>query len=326
MLIKNKTVFVYDIECFPNLFTVAIKNTESGVAKCFELSSRKNDILEICKIFQNKKIIFCGYNVIHYDAVLIHYILTNINDLVNQHVLDTCYILKKVSDELIEIKDWKFSSYSKYKYMNLFESLDLLTMMFSNKLRVGLKELQVTMQYPNVQEYDGDFNSYVPENEIDNAILYNLNDINSTEELLNRLKKDIDLRLSIEEEYGINALNKDGVNLGMEILKHRYLEETGLSWKDIRDLRSPCNKVCLNDIIFPFIEFKTKVLQDLLVDLKEQCIDPNDNSFERKFIIGGVAHTYSLGGIHSINKPEMFEPKENQLLIDVDVALIYWRN
>jgi len=113
--------------------------------------------------------------------------------------------------------------------MSEFDTLDLLTMMFSNKLRVGLKELQVTMQYPNVQEYDGDFNEYIPEKEIDNAISYCFNDNNSTEELLNRLQKDIELRLSIEKEYGIKALNKDGVNLGMEILKQRYLEETGLS-------------------------------------------------------------------------------------------------
>lgn len=102
-------------------------------------------------------------------------------------------------------------------------------MMFSNKLRVGLKELQVTMQYPNVQEYEGDFDQFLPENEIDNVLTYNLNDVDSTLELLNRCKKDIDLRLSIEDEYGIKALSKDGVNLGMEILKQRYLAETGLT-------------------------------------------------------------------------------------------------
>lgn len=158
MQINGKTVFVYDIECFPNLFIVSIKNTESGISKTLELSCRKNDILEICKLFKHKKIIFCGYNNLHYDNLLIHYVLANLNELIEKHVLDICYILKKISDEIIEAKDLKFSTYSKYKYMNEFESLDLLTMMFSNKLRVGLKELQVTMQYPNVQEYDGDFN------------------------------------------------------------------------------------------------------------------------------------------------------------------------
>lgn len=101
-------------------------------------------------------------------------------------------------------------------------------MMFSSKLRVGLKEMQVTMQYHNVQEYDGDFNLPCPQRDFDLVHQYNGNDTDSTCELLNRLKDDIDLRLSIENEYGINVLNKDGVNIGMEIIKTRYLQETGL--------------------------------------------------------------------------------------------------
>lgn len=196
-------------------------------------------------------------------------------------------------------------------------------MMFSSKLRVGLKEMQVTMGYHNVREYEGDFNSPVPVSEIDNVISYNINDIESTEELLNRCKADIDLRLGIESRYGINALNKDGVNLGMEIIKTRYLEKTGLSWRDIKDLRSPCDYLCLKDIIFDFIRFEKPELKELLEDLKSQCINPNDNSFERKFIVGGLLHTFGLGGLHSVNKPEIFEPDPDMILRDEDVTSLY---
>lgn len=111
----------------------------------------------------------------------------------------------------------------------MFKTLDLLTLMFSSKLRVGLKELQVTMNFPNVKEFEGDFNANVKLSDIQNVKFYNYNDIDSTDELLTRLQKDIDLRLAIEDEYKIDALNKDGVNLGMEIIKQRYLAETGLS-------------------------------------------------------------------------------------------------
>lgn len=38
MFIKSKTVFVYDIEVFPNFFSCAIKNTESKNKKVFEIS------------------------------------------------------------------------------------------------------------------------------------------------------------------------------------------------------------------------------------------------------------------------------------------------
>ena len=101
--------------------------------------------------------------------------------------------------------------------------------MFSNKLRVGLKELQVTMEYPNVQEFDGDFRKSLSTSRIDDCLVYNRNDVESSCVLLERLQKDIELRLAIEDTYHISALNKDGVNLGMEIIKQRYLAETGLT-------------------------------------------------------------------------------------------------
>lgn len=323
MIIRGKTAFVYDIEVFPNVFTCTVKNSESLQHKCYEISSRRNDLTEICKLFLNKRIIFVGYNNLHYDNPVIAFLLMNYQDLSGLFASEICWKIKEISDTIINSTDGKFDAWSKYKYANLFESLDLLAMMFSNKLRVGLKELQVTMQYHNVQEYEGDFDQFLPESEIDKVLEYNINDVDSTFELLNRCTKDIELRLSIEDEYGIKALSKDGVNLGMEILKQRYLAETGLTWSDIKDLRSPCDYLCLNEIIFPFINFKTKVLQDLLIDLKKQCIDPNDNSFERKFLLGNTAHTFGMGGIHSVNTPEYFEPDEDHLLIDADVASMY---
>ena len=89
--------------------------------------------------------------------------------------------------------------------------------------------MEVTLEYPNVLQYDGDFNQFCPIEDIDKVIYYNQVDVGATEALLNRCQKDIELRLNIEQEYSIKALNKDGVNLGMEILKQRYLAETGLT-------------------------------------------------------------------------------------------------
>lgn len=321
MFIKGKTVFVYDIEVFPNLFTVTVKNTESKNLRSFQISIWQNDLAEIVKLFLNKGIWWCGFNDLHYDDPIINALIMNFTTLISKPVEDTLQFIKDLSDEIIMSRDNNFSSWSKYKYAHLFPSLDLLAMRFSQKLRVGLKEMQVTMQYENVEEYEGDFDKPVTPSQIPTILEYNANDVNSTEELLNRSIKDIELRLAVEEEFGISALNKDGVNLGMEIIKTKYLEATGLQWRDIKDLRSPCDWLCFGDIIFDYIKFKTPELQKLLSDLKQHCADPNDNSFERKFFLGGVEHTFGMGGLHSVNKPEAFEPDDSIVLYDDDVAL-----
>lgn len=326
MIIRGKVVFIYDIEVFPNLFILTAKNTESGARRVFEISDRRNDLPQIRALFKSKSVLYGGFNVIHYDNPLVSFLLIHYDELIRLPVWEICKKIKDLSDEIVNSKDGQFSSWSRYKYANLFPTLDLLTMLWSSKLRVGLKELQVTMGYHNVEEYSGDFNSYVRNDQIDEVISYCFNDIESTTELLNRCVKDIELRLAIEDEYKIKALNKDGVNLGMEIIKCRYLAETGLAWNDIKDLRSPCEYLCLNDIIFDFIEFKTPVLQNLLKDLKEQCINPNDNTFERQFYLGETKHTFGMGGIHSVNIPEIIIPENDELLGDFDVTLAHWRN
>lgn len=109
----------------------------------------------------------------------------------------------------------------------------------------------------------------------------------------------------------------------MEILKQRYLAETGLSWDQIKDLRTQPKQIVFKDIIFPFIKFKNPDLQKLLEELKEQVLTPGDNSFERKFIIGGLLHTFGVGGLHSVNKPEGFEPEEGYILADSDATSLY---
>lgn len=321
MLIRNNVCFVYDVEVFPNFFSVTIKNTESGNYKQYEIGERRNDLPDIAKLFLHKGIIFCGYNVIHYDNPIISYLLLNYKKLVLKPVWEVTAEIKTFSDKIITSET--SASWSQYKYANLFLTLDLLTMKWSQKLRPSLKALQVTMEYQNVEEYSGNFEKPLPRSEIENVLLYNKNDVDSTEELLNRSKKDIELRLAIEDEYHISALNKDGVNLGMEIIKTRYLQATNKQWFQIKDLRSPCEYLCFGDIIFDYIKFKTPELQKLLEDLKQHCANPNDNSFERHFLLGGVEHTFGMGGLHSVNTPERFEPDENTLLLDDDVSSLY---
>jgi hypothetical protein len=237
--------------------------------------------------------------------------------------LSVCKSLYNLSNEIIRSTDSNFTSWSKWKYKIYFETLDLLTMLYSQKLRVGLKEMQVTMQFKCVQEYDGDFQSWLPASEIPNMIKYNINDVDSTEELLNRCKEEIDLRLAIEDEYGVKVLNKDGVNIGMKIITQKYLEKTGQTWNQIKDLRSPCDMIDLSKVILPIVKFNTPILKELLAEMKQQVVSPGRKGYEKHFVLDELEYCVGVGGIHSVNKPEEIKPNENQILSDIDVQSLY---
>ena len=321
MIIYNKVVFVYDVEVFPNLFTCTLLNTNSNKIGTYEISNRKNDLGKIISTFLNKGIIFCGYNNKYYDDPIINYIILNQQILLQKPVWDITKDIKTLSNEIIESGD-KFDSWSTYKHAHCFPSFDLLRMMFSKKLRCGLKELQVTMQYPNVQEYDGDFNRNVQDSEIDNIISYNINDVNSTNQLLLLNQKNIDLRIGIHNEYGINAMSMDGVGIGNEILKTKYLQATNKKWSEVKELRSPCNIVDLNEIILPKISFETEILQNLLNEIKTLRINLN-KKWNKQFYFHNSLISMGLGGLHNLSKPEIIIPNDDECLLDIDAASLY---
>lgn len=341
MIIRGKIVYVYDIEVFQNIFHCSVKNTETNDIYKFEISERKNQLRELVKFFKQvdkyitwgdyyttninipTNIIFCGYNNLHYDNPIINYIIEYEDKLMQYNIPTICSSIFNLSKTITASSEDNIDAWKHWKYQIWFDTFDILTMLYSNKLRVGLKEIQVTMQYPNVQEFVCDWTKPLPLEDFDSMIDYNINDIESASELLNRCKKDVDLRIAIEDEYGVRVLSKDGVNIGMKILTQKYLEKTGLTWWDIKDLRSPMSVIPLKDVILPFIKYDSPILQRVLEDMKNQIVSPGRKGYENKFVFNNLRYSVGVGGIHSVNSPEIIIPKEDEMLIDIDVASLY---
>lgn len=341
MIIRGKIVYVYDIEVFQNIFHCSVKNTETNDIYKFEISERKNQLRELVKFFKQvdkyitwgdyyttninipANVIFCGYNNLHYDNPIINYIIEYEDKLMQYNIPTICSSIFNLSKTITASSEDNIDAWKHWKYQIWFDTFDILTMLYSNKLRVGLKEIQVTMQYPNVQEFVCDWTKPLPLEDFDSMIDYNINDIESTSELLNRCKKDVDLRIAIEDEYGVRVLSKDGVNIGMKILTQKYLEKTGLTWWDIKDLRSPMSVIPLKDVILPFIKYDSPILQKVLEDMKNQIVSPGRKGYENKFVFNNLRYSVGVGGIHSVNSPEIIIPRDDEMLIDIDVASLY---
>ena len=321
---------IYDIEVFPNTFHCVLLNTDNEELYKFEISERKNQIRELVQFFTNPKYLLCGYNNKHYDDVVINYIIDYIDIMLCKSIYDVTLSLFNLSQTIINLEDGNISKIKRWKYANYFESMDLLTMMFSSKLRVGLKSMQITMQYQNVQEYSGDFGSFLPKDKIDEMISYNINDVKSTYSLFNYLVKngDIDLRLFIEQEYGFNALSMDSVKFGETLIAKKVCEELHINKRQLEQMRSPMDNIPLKDVILPFIRYKNPKFQEAVEDMKKQVVSsknkkPGEKNYENKFVVSGVRYSIGVGGIHSLNEPRIYVPKEDEYLGHLDVASMY---
>ena len=324
MEIRNEDVVVYDIEIFPNVFHCCCKDTEQDKIYKFEISERKNQLEEMIKFFLRPKIILCGYNNHHYDDVIMNYIIYYQNTLAGLPYWKVCQSLFNLSQYIVKDEEGSRERLKTWKYAKYFHSMDLLTMQFSQKLRVGLKTMQITMHYKNVFEYDGDFTQHLPVNEIDHMIDYNINDVESTTTLLYKLKDQIDLRLFIEQEHGIDCLSMDSVKMAETFLLEQYSKRSGIPKNVIKEMRSPMDYIPLKDVILPFIKYKNPKLQAVLEDMKKQIVYSKERkSYENKFVISNVVYSVGVGGIHSIHTPKIFLPKDDEYIGHSDVASMY---
>lgn len=324
MKVKDKTCIVFDIEVLKNIFTCTCKNTDTGITNTFEISSRKVDIEELYNYFK-QDCYFVGYNNHHYDNPVLNYLFYLFTKDYFEY-FSTRQITESVfrMSQIVIDKNSDFELWKEYKYAKNFLSIDLLTMLYSKALRVSLKEMQVTMQYKNVEEFIVDWHQDLPEKDMDRLISYNINDVESTEELLYRCKNDLELRVSIEDEYGITCLSLDGVNTGMKILEQEYIKHTGISKQVLEQLRSPCDQIDLEKVIFPWISFNTPILKDLLNNMKQlHNVSPGRKGYENTFVFGGMKVTVGVGGIHGDCGIEIIKPSEDEILLDSDVSSLY---
>lgn len=324
MKIKDKTCIVFDIEVLKNIFTCTCKNTETGVIKVFEISSRKVDIQDLLDYF-TQGCYFVGYNNHHYDNPVLNYIFS----LYRKRYFEF-FSTREITESIFRMsqividKNSNFELWKEYKYTKNFLSIDLLTMLFSKALRVSLKEMQVTMQYKNVEEFVVDWKQDLPEKDMDRLISYNINDVESTEELLYRCEKLLDIRVETERDFGLPCLSLDRVNLGDKLLQLKVMQKSGFTRDQLENMKSPMDRIDLEKVIFPFIKFNTPVLQKALQDMKNQHnVSPGRKGYINTFIFGGMEVTIGVGGIHGDNGCCSIKCNEDELLLDSDVNSLY---
>lgn len=324
MKIKGKTCIVFDIEVLKNVFTCTCKNTDTKQITVFEISPRRVDIQGLVTFFY-EDYYFVGYNNIHYDNPILNYIIM----LYNKHYFNS-YSTRELTEsvfrmsQLVIDKNSDFDLWKEYKYARNFLSIDLLTMLYSKALRVSLKEMQVTMQYKNVEEFVVDWHQDLPEKDIDRLISYNINDVESTEELLYRCKDLLELRIETEKDFGLPCLSLDRVNLGDRLLQLKVMEKTGLNKKQLENMKSPADYVDLEKVIFPWIKFESPILQKKLTDMKNQYnVSPGRKGYINTFMFGEMKVTIGVGGIHGDNGTCIIKPNEDELLLDSDVNSLY---
>ena len=324
---ENRNVWVYDIETLASCFTYTAHNIDTNETVQYVIHKDRNDCKELLKHLKKCKGQI-GFNNVNFDYPVIHKLMTTRSYKVKNNpyeIIDGLYL--KAQQIIQEQVQDQFHNVTAIKQAEiLIPQLDLFKLWhYNNKARrTSLKSLEISMNYPNVMEMPIDHTrTDIDAVEIAGILAYNLNDVMATYEFYKKSLPKIELRKSLTTTYNIPCLNWSDSKIGEQLILKLYCDKTGSDVREVKQMRSDRLKIALNDVILPYITFKSVEFNELLDKFKNRVINNTKGAFAESVIYKGFKYDYGTGGIHGCIKPGVYEANDDYTIIDADVGSLY---
>ena len=309
-------IYIYDIETYVNFFCVTFKRVDDHrVMKCV-IYKQTNDLDKLYNFLDNNKNKWLvGYNSKYFDNPILNYIYKNYDIF---SILNSDILTENIYNFALSIIN---NNPTEYKYQLPFNSIDLMRV--GNVEKKSLKLVAVNLNWPLIQDLPFKVDKIIQDNEIDEIIKYNLNDVEITEKLYHKLKKDIDVRWEISQKYNLNLMSESDSGMANRLMEKMYSDISGIPIKDLKEMRTERKIIHYENIIFDDIYFHSPILKDFLQEIKSQTWYKSQPYFNKSIIYNGVKYKLGIGGIHSDDKPGLFEETSEHRIIDCDITSMY---
>jgi hypothetical protein len=329
-------ILVYDIETLVEMFFIYVFVPDIDAHYEFEVSASKNELDAFIKFSEeHAEHYWTGYNNLRFDSQVVEWILRNYENWHEKSSLEICALIAQKAADVIH--DANFDVFPEYRESDLsFKQIDLFKINhFDNKNRmVSLKRLQFEMDYENIEEMPVHHTKvnmtptdrFVTRTYCKNDVMatyefYKIT-IGNTEHPLYKGNNQIELRQDIEQEFNIPCLNYSDSKIGDEMIKKYYCQEKNISYKELPKKGFFRKDVVVNKCIAQYVTFQTNELKTFLSRIKKLKLGMQDDFKEEIHFYGNV-YSFMKGGIHTENKPEIFEANDEYEIIDWDVSSYY---
>lgn len=319
-LLDDKLFIDYDIETFLRIFCVVFKYKDRYLI--FEISSRKNDIVEMLQFMKNgikSGWYFVGFNNVRFDGQIMQWILEeNRTNITSEEI-------HAFAQEVIEKANQKqFPPYPEYKLD--MKQVDLyLQNHYNNMARAtSLKWLEFSMNWGKVQDLPYKHDQELSVDTFDPIIEYCKNDVDATSEFRSKCKKLLELRFSQHEANPkLNLLNKSDSSVGEALFLDLMSEKLGVKKSILKKKQTHHRQIHLKDVILPYVKFETPEFNSVLEYFKNVTVTSDEPNFKHIVPYQGIDYVYGVGGLHASLSNEIVEEDEDHIIVDLDVSSYY---
>jgi len=306
----SKRIWIYDLETL-NIFTATFIDRDSDEIRTFVLSNTRNNIALLFKFLNDEVKGLIGYNCITFDAQILEFLYRNPRATAEQIRIYANIITDNDNPKRPDVAEWKL----RIPHLDLFRALSLSV----KAKRTSLKWTEFMMDLDNIEDMPSQGEG---DNWEEKVLSYNLNDVIATKELYNRHKKDIELRITLTQREKINLMNSTEPDMSKKIFSKYLSRAMEIPESDLRTMSTNRLLVPVKDIILPYIEFKSNILNLVKKEFQKLELYENDKpEFNIKF--GGIDIVYALGGIHGSLSSNIVQSDDKYIIKSCDVASFY---
>lgn len=316
--ILRKPKVVFDIECNPNISHVGFKSLENGKVIQIETpmgedeSLSTEDITKLRKIMTSYTVI--GFNSSKYDIPMIKGMLKGKSNIELFNM--SCKLIQGNMQPWLADKEFDLG-FLKCTHIDLFEP--------SPGVNISLKKYGARLHSQKIQDLPYDYDKALTKEEHELNKLYNINDLNTTIDLYEAVKGEIDIRYTMSDNYKMDLMSKGGPQIAEAIIIH----ELGKKGVTIEKFKPPKNYI-IKYTPPECLSFKNQELNDILNNiLDEDFVLSKGKVVLPKWlqkpikINGKFLVQMGIGGLHSKEKSIVVVSDENYVIKNCDVASYY---
>lgn len=287
---------VYDIETYPNAFTVCmlIPSLEQEGERRYVVSPWRNDWFELRRdlwkigtsVTNGNPWHMVGFNNLFFDYPVLHHVYHECaRNADAREVYHTAY------NKAQEIIDTPFGA-DRWKHViwesdSIAPQIDLFRVHhFDNMARAtSLKKLEFAMRSKTLVDLPYDPTKPLREEaNVDRLVEYNMHDVRETMKFLEHSAEAIEFRELMTEQYGRSFMNDNDTKIGKQTfvvaLEKRDVECFAYDENNKRKPRqTPRNTIDLSECILPFIKFRTPELRAVADWINGQLIKETKGVF-----------------------------------------------
>jgi hypothetical protein len=319
--------YVFDIETYPNVFTLAVEHAEAPLHWMFEISDLRNDsrqIVEFLQFLKETDSRMVGFNNLGFDYPVIHTLIR-----MGQSDANTLY------QKAMAIINSQDEDSSKWMHMvkpsdQFVQQIDLFKIHhFDNRARsTSLKVLEFNMRSDSIEDLPFPVGTVLTREQIEVLKSYNKHDVAQTKAFYHHTLDMIHFREELTRKYARDFMNHNDTKIGKDYFTMK-LEEAGVACYDFgpkgrtpRQTKRPV--IHLKDAILPWINFEHPEFNRVMNWLKAQTITETKGVFtDLTATVNGFTFVFGLGGIHGSVESEVIESDGEYVIVDLDVTSYY---